>query len=152
MYDLAPDRPWDAITFHPYANFDRDGKIDPVNLASDDPGTDLRTKEIDKIRAGMVAKGDGHKPIWITEYGWDRLPEEQAKHFNALINWLSTRPWVTVAHIHMLHDTYDVGSPQHYGLTYLEPFKPDITSETNFKPKPFFYDAFKNHPRFISQF
>lgn len=145
LYDLAPEKPFDAITFHPYASYDRDGKINPQDVAQDDKGSGLRTKEIDNIRAGMVAKGDGNKPIWITEYGWDKPPAEQAQKLKAFMDWVSVRPWITLAHIHMLHDIYD----SHYGLTSLQPSTGDVTAQTSFIPKQPFYDTFKNYPRTI---
>jgi hypothetical protein len=143
LYEQADERPWDAITFHPYGGGAADADPAPSDLASDDPGTGLRTAEIDRLRAGMVAQGDGAKPIWITEYGWMRDPASQATRLRAALTWMASRPWITTAHLHMLHDAYG----ETYGLTSTIPPGGPSGPRTQFVPKQPYYDAFKSFPR-----
>ncbi len=143
LYEQAPDRPWDAITFHPYGAGAADGDAKPDDVAWDDPGTGLRTGEIDRLRAGMLPLGDGHKPLWITEYGWMRDPPDQARRLRAALSWMATRPWIGAAHLHMLHDAYG----ETYGLMGTVPPGSPSGPHTRFVPKQPFYDAFKHFPR-----
>ena len=72
LYDLAPERPWDAIAYHPYG-----GPMAPTRRPGVSPptsGTGLFTLEMDRIHDEMAARGDDAKPLWITEYGWERDP------------------------------------------------------------------------------
>jgi hypothetical protein len=141
LYDLAPDHPWDAVAYHPYGG--PDGADAPAwGLASDDPGTGLFTLEMDRLHAEMAARGDEAKPLWITEYGWERDPAIQGERLRATLSWMATRPWITQAHLHMLHDQ----GTETFGLTRLEPPGP-ITGTTRFLPKLPFYNAFKEYPR-----
>jgi hypothetical protein len=141
LYDLVPDRPWDAVAYHPYGGPDG-ADAPPWGLAPDDPGTGLYTLEIDRLHSEMEARGDGAKPIWITEYGWERDPATQAQRLRAALSWMATRPWITQAHLHMLHDQ----GTEVFGLTRLDPPGP-ITRDTRFVPKVPFYDAYKQYPR-----
>jgi hypothetical protein len=143
LYEQADDRPWDAITFHPYGGVAADADPVPADIAADDPGTGLRTAEIERVRAGMVALGDGAKPMWITEYGWMRDPTTQATRLRLALAWMAARPWITMAHLHMLHDAYG----ETYGLTATMPPGGPSGPRTRFVPKQPFYDAFKNYPR-----
>ncbi len=141
LYDLAPDRPWDAVAYHPYGGPDG-ADAPPWGLAADDGGTGLYTLEIDRMHNEMAARGDEAKPLWITEYGWERDPPTQAARLRAALNWMASRPFITQAHLHMLHDQ----GTERFGLTRLEPPGP-ITSTTRFIPKVPFYQAFKEYPR-----
>jgi hypothetical protein len=141
LYDLAPDRPWDAIAYHPYGGPDG-ADAPPWGRAADDPGTGLYTAEMDRIHAEMTALGDGHKPQWITEYGWERDPPTQAARLRAALSWMASRPYITQAHLHMLHDQ----GTETFGLTRLDP-PGEITRQTRFVPKVPFYQAFKDYPR-----
>jgi hypothetical protein len=143
LYEQAEERPWDAVTFHPYGGGAADADPAPRDLARDDRGTGLRTAEIDRLRAGMVEKGDGAKPIWITEYGWMRDPASQASRLRATLAWMATRPWITAAHLHMLHDAYG----ETYGLLATIPPGGPSGPRTQFVPKQPYYDAFKFFPR-----
>jgi hypothetical protein len=147
LYEQAPERPWDAVAFHSYGGGAVDGEVLPQDVAADDPGTGQRTAEIDRIRAGMVAQGDGHKPLWITEYGWERHPVAQAEHLRTMLWWMGIRPWIAAAHLHMLHDTYDEYGPQYYGLLATVPPGTPIGPQTRFVPKQPFYDMFRIVPR-----
>ncbi len=141
LYDLAPDRPWDAIAYHPYGG--PDGADAPAwGVAADDGGTGLYTLEMDRLHTEMAARGDAAKPLWITEYGWEADPAGQAARLRAALGWMASRPYVTQAHLHMLHDQ----GTERFGLTRLDP-PGDITSRTRFVPKVPFYQAFKDYPR-----
>lgn len=141
LYDLAPDHPWDAVAYHPYGG--PDGADAPAwALASDDGGTGLYTGEMDRLHDEMAARGDGAKPLWITEYGWERDPPTQAARLRAALSWMASRPWISQAHLHMLHDQ----GTERFGLTRLDP-PGAITRSTRFVPKVPFYDAFKQYPR-----
>ncbi|HZU05523.1 MAG TPA: beta-galactosidase [Chloroflexota bacterium] len=144
LYELAPERPWDAVAYHPYGG--PNGADAPAwGLASDDGGTGLYTLEMDRLHAEMAARGDATKPLWITEYGWERDPPTQAARLRAALSWMASRPWITQAHLHMLHDQ----GTERFGLTRLEPPGP-ITRNTRFIPKTPFYEAFKEYPRAAS--
>jgi hypothetical protein len=143
LYEQAEERPWDAITMHPYGGGAADADPSPHELAMDDPGTGLRTGEVDRIRAGMVEKGEWQKPIWITEYGWMRDPTTQARRLQAMLTWMASRPWITAAHLHMLHDAYG----ETYGLLSTVPPGGPSGPRTRFVPKQPFYDTFKQFPR-----
>jgi hypothetical protein len=141
LYDLAPERPWDAVAYHPYGGPDG-ADAPPWGLSPDDGGTGLYTLEMDRLQTEMAARGEGHKPLWITEYGWERDPPTQAARLLAALHWMASRPFITQAHLHMLHDQ----GTERFGLTRLEPPGP-ITPTTRFVPKTPFYDAFKEYPR-----
>jgi hypothetical protein len=141
LYDLAPDRPWDAIAYHPYGGPDG-ADAPPWGLAADDGGTGLYTAEMDRIHQEMAARGDDAKPLWITEYGWERDPQTQATRLRAALSWMASRPYITQAHLHMLHDQ----GTERFGLTTLDP-PGTITRTTRFVPKVPFYQAFKEYPR-----
>jgi polysaccharide biosynthesis protein PslG len=143
LADQAPERPWDAVAFHAYGGGVVDGEVLPRDVAADDPGTAQRTAEIERLRTGMVEQGDGQKPVWITEYGWQRHPRDQAEHLRAMIAWMAARPWITTAHLHMLHDTYDEYGAQYYGLLATLPTGVPIGPQTQFVPKQPFYDTFR---------
>jgi len=55
---------FDVWSTHPY--------MGPSNAAPETPddGNDWILDHVRAIRALMVAKGDGNKPIWFTEFGW----------------------------------------------------------------------------------
>ncbi len=144
LYDLADSgtKPWDAVTFHPYPEGAGDGLIQLKDVSADDPGTGERTAEIDRIHNGLISMESRNIPVWITEYGWDRPAIVQARLLANMMKWMATRPWIERAHLHMLHDTFDEGQYQEYGLTALSD-KGDITSKTRFIPKEPFYNAFK---------
>jgi hypothetical protein len=141
LYDLAPERPWDAVAYHPYGG--PDGADAPAwGLAPDDGGTGLYTLEMDRLHDEMAARGDGAKPLWITEFGWERDPPTQAARLRAALAWMASRPWITQAHLHMLHDQ----GTERFGLTRLDRPGP-ITASTRFIRKTPFYEAFKEYPR-----
>lgn len=58
MYEHGAGPHIDGIAIHPY-------------------GSPLHWQAIRDTRRVMVENGDGHKPIWITEYGWSSGSEEE---------------------------------------------------------------------------
>lgn len=130
----ADHRPWDAVAFHPYNPHERD-----------DNGALLGVRQtaIDRLREGMVERGDAHKSIWITEYGWEEPPATQAVLLRQTIRFFQSRDYIAMAHLHMLHDW----QRERYGLLKTVPdvfgFGP-IEHTTRFEPKEPFYSAFRS--------
>jgi hypothetical protein len=130
---------WDAISLHPY-NLDGekgpDGNFSPISR-----------KTIEMVRQYMVNRGEGHKPIWITEMGVQSDPTSQANLLKVAWDWLGAQPYITMIVLHMLHDW----SEEHYGLMTTQPetyqYKGDITPQTKFIPKQPFYNAYKDYPK-----
>ncbi len=90
MYKFNGAAYFDALSIHPYGN-----------------GSALNYKWIDEIRNTMVQHGDEHKPLWLTEYGWniDQLTEKQHGEFvQECLTYLQKTPFITIAHIHTLND------------------------------------------------
>ncbi|MGH9158079.1 MAG: cellulase family glycosylhydrolase [Acidimicrobiales bacterium] len=63
-YDAGMGGFFDVLSTHPY--------MAPTNAPPDlaDDGTIWRMDHVRAVRALMVARGDGAKPIWFTEFGW----------------------------------------------------------------------------------
>ncbi len=130
---------WDAISLHPY-NLDgekgQDGNYTPISQ-----------KKIERVRQTMIDRGEGAKPIWITEMGVESDPTSQANLLKVAWDWLGAQPYITIVVLHMLHDW----SEEYYGLMTTEPqtykYRGDITPQTKFIPKQPFYDAYKNYPK-----
>lgn len=129
--------PWDAIAIHPYNwNFT--------------PGEGVRPLEINYDRVIALhdlqkRRGDGDQKIWITEYGWNNAPEDQARNLLVALDWMKRQPYIQFAHLHMLHDWNEVPL-DFFGLMRIVPDAygvPRLTPETRFEPKQPFYDAFK---------
>lgn len=144
MYDASepvlgtPDRPWDAVAFHPYnvqGEVDEQGNLRPLRIAA-----------IQRLRQGMIERGDRHKSIWITEYGWQIEAEQQAVAFRQAMAWLQSRTYIAFAHLHMLHDWQF----ETYGLMRTVPDRfgvGPIDAATRFEPKDPFYSSFRNYRR-----
>jgi hypothetical protein len=128
-------RPFDAIAFHPY----QASVPDPT---PDAPFSGIRKNRVDQLRQLMVDRGDANKPIWLTEVGWQSTPEKQSLYLKDTFDWLARRPYVTMVHLHMLHD-WDA---ELYGLVKT---KEDIywvrplNKYDTFEPKQPYYDTFK---------
>jgi hypothetical protein len=144
LYDVADawlgpgQRPWDALAFHPY-DTGRQRDADGVALS-------LRFAEIERIRAEMVARGDGHKPIWLTEYGWEAEPAAQAAALRRALRWLVQHDYVSMAHLHMLHDW----ERERFGLMRTVPEvyqRGPLDKATRFEPKEPFYSAYRSFRR-----
>ncbi|HAX24839.1 MAG TPA: hypothetical protein DCX80_07345 [Chloroflexi bacterium] len=135
------NEPWDAVSIHPYNWYFIAGPgIEPEEISY---------RRIGDLRNLMVARGDGAKPIWITEYGWVTDVENQARNLRAAVDWMKRQPYIEFAHLHMLHDWNEVPVdlfglmeivPDEHGGRWLGP-------HTTFRPKPVYYDAFKHLPR-----
>lgn len=136
----GPDhRPWDAISYHPYGALKvrgPDGKV--VGLAP---------APIEKLRARMVAAGDRTKKLWITEYGWEAEPQEQADYLRQAFAWFLAQDYIEVADLHMLHDW----SGERFGLLTTNPpiygSGRDITAQTIFVPKEPYYSTYRDFPK-----
>lgn len=106
---------YDALGAHPGSN-----NNSPDHFWPDNPGpdgwTDHRSfyfRRIEDIRAVMVANGESHKPIWVTEFGWttanqapgyeygnDNSEAEQAAYLTRAFEIARTEwPWVTAMYI-----------------------------------------------------
>ena len=132
-------RPFDAIAYHPYL----DTLPDPTQ---DAPFSGIRKNRIDQLRALMVARGDGNKPIWLTEVGWQDTPEKQSLFLKDTFDWVARRPYITLVHLHMLHDwdaeLYGLVKPKEK-IYWTRPLNKDDT----FEPKQPYYDTYKNYDK-----
>jgi hypothetical protein len=135
------DRPWEAIAYHPYPV---PNGIDPAN-----PDLPLDFARIDELRRRMTENGHGAIPLWITELGFSKAPEEQAYRLRQSLSFLAARDDIELACVHALHDwDEDEPAPAGYGLMAADP-RPgeDHTPPTTFIPKEPYYSAFKTYPR-----
>ncbi len=130
---------WDAVAYHPYTDqkqFEPDGSPSP-----------LYKTRLEALRQLMIDHGDGNKPIWITEIGWDYQPKIQAAYLKSAFDWLDQRPYVTVVAVHLLNDWNE----ETYGLMTTVPnlyhTNLDFTANTTLVPKQPFYDAYKYYPK-----
>jgi hypothetical protein len=57
MYDAGAAGTFDVLSLHPYT------------FPEAPPGHDTLFADLPDAHAAMVANGDGHKPIWLTEFG-----------------------------------------------------------------------------------
>ena len=130
---------WDAVSLHPY---NLDGEKTPGGIFAP-----ISEKTILQVRQAMVDRGEGNKPIWITEMGVQSDPKSQADLLKVAWDWLGAQPYITMVTLHMLHDW----SEERYGLMTTDPetyqYKGDITPQTKFIPKQPYYDAYKNYPK-----
>ncbi|HEX2913639.1 MAG TPA: beta-galactosidase [Chloroflexia bacterium] len=139
----GPDKrayPWDAVGYHPY-NLDRElspstGQVAPIDRS-----------RIENMHQIMIQYGEGNKPIWITEIGFQSDPVNQAGMLREAFDWFKSKSYISMVILHMLHDW----SEEFYGLMSTTPetyqYKGDITPQTRFTPKQPFYDAYKNYPK-----
>ncbi len=135
------NEPWDAVSLHPYV----------WNYTYEEYGRDLELNydRIVWLRELIVARGDGDKPVWITEYGWNNDVEDQARNLPAAFDWLKRQPWIEFAHLHMLHD-WNEEALDAFGLMAIKPDGygvPRLTPEAIFYPKQPYYDRFKDYPK-----
>jgi hypothetical protein len=132
-------RPWDAISFHPYGSIMKQGANGQVAAIIPGPIQDVRKR--------MVDAGDANKKLWITEYGWETTPDQQAAFLQQGLPWLLSQDYIEVANLHMLHDW----TGEHYGLLTTEPpiygTGRDIDASTRFVPKEPYFSAYKNFPK-----
>ena len=147
VYNLSEEaygkgnEPWDAISIHPY-NFE-------YRAGSGERPLEINYDRVVWLRDLMVAREDGDKKIWVTEYGWYLDEQQQAQNLPPALDWLQAQPYIEFAHIHMLHDWTDERG-QVFGLMEIVPDANGeryLSPETEFRAKPLFYNAFKNYPR-----
>jgi hypothetical protein len=134
--------PWDAIAYHPYnehgAGF-ADPDVEPI-----------RYDRIEELRELMVERSGLEMKMWITEYGWYGEPRDQANNLVEVLDWMREQPYIEFAHLHMLHDWHETDEAEHYGLMSIVPNEDGETvlePGTQFEPKPYFYEAFRQYPR-----
>lgn len=110
---------FDAIADHPYGS----------------SAEDLRSK-LRELRNIMVANGDGHKPLWLTEYGWwveQNQENWQSDILNTYLNVLQEPEFSYVTEANLLAIS-DFGEPTGgFGLL-----------DVNLRPKPAAY-TFQSH-------
>jgi len=133
----AANRPFDALAYHPY-NHDRHKDKNGRELS-------LNKARVDQLRLMMVEKGDGGKPIWLTELGWETTqvsPGLAAEQLTDAFAFVDSRPYVTILTIHMLHDWTE----ERYGLMRTVPdvfYKGPLTPDLKFEPKQPYYNSYK---------
>ena len=132
-------RPWDAISFHPYGSIMKQGAGGQIAAIIPEP--------IQAVRKRMVDAGDANKKLWITEYGWETTPDQQAAFLLQGLPWLLAQDYIEIANLHMLHDW----TGEHYGLLATDiPIYGsgrNIDGSTRFVPKEPYFSAFKNFPK-----
>ncbi len=104
---------FDALATHPYSQ--RGASCSGVSQSID------RSK-VERMRNEMVARGGSNKKIWLTEYGWNSVPNgcmpqnDQAQFLRDALTWIQSKDYIEVANIHMLHDWSNSGGREGYGL------------------------------------
>jgi hypothetical protein len=102
MPDKEPDRYFDAVTLHPY----------PRVGDGDDYHRVINLEQLFEFQGMLASKGDGEKPLWITEYGWDLTKTDQSAQAQRLVralNWLTagSLDFVPLAVHHLLYDAFE---------------------------------------------
>lgn len=109
LYALGCGDSFDAVAVHPY---NHQGPIDADGLRA--------------IRAVLLSHDDGHKPLWVTEYGWDNAHpiEARARWLKESLDILSDPEfaYVTQSSYHTIID-FDATE---YGLC-AAPLRPRLT-------------------------
>jgi hypothetical protein len=108
MYAAVPNlgEYFDAMAIHPYGG-------DPGLADSSDPDTDPRD-EVEQAHADLVARGDGDKPLWVTEIGWSTCSDpsicvtqtQQAQYLERFLGLTRTvwRSYVKAVFVYDLRD------------------------------------------------
>ena len=124
------------ILIHDQKQFEPDGSPSP-----------LYKTRLEALHQLMIDHGDGSKPIWVTEIGWEYTPQVQAAYLKSAFEWLDQRPYVTVVAVHLLNDWNE----ETYGLMTTVPnlyhTTLNFTATTTLVPKQPFYDAYKYYPK-----
>jgi hypothetical protein len=143
LYDHGVHGFFDVISTHPYQGHSNS----PPETADD--GSEYTLTHVAAVHQLMVARGDGAKPIWFTEYGWSSHPntsatpywqmgvteQQQGDYLIRTLRWVAQNaPYVTNAFWYNDLDTQfgDVHG-DNYGLL-----------RTNLSPKPA-YTALKSY-------
>lgn len=126
IYDYGGRDYFDAVAAHPYGGSGQGlPYFDQVHL--------------ENIHNVLVSHGDGHKPIWVTEYGWWVGPsqeQQQAQWLQATLDLISQPQYdyVTIMTYHTISD-FTPNADSGMGLCHV-----------NLSPKPAF-NTFKNYPK-----
>jgi hypothetical protein len=104
LYDLGVGGSFDVMATHPYQG------IASAAPETPDDGTKYTLAHVVAVRELMIARGDGAKPIWFTEFGWSAhatpvgapnwrrgvTDAEQGDYFVRTLRWVATHaPYVT---------------------------------------------------------
>jgi hypothetical protein len=129
MYEAMPDLGsyFDAMAVHPYGgkpavDSDAGNTEDPVDLVED-------------AHRDLVARGDGDKPIWVTEIGWPTCSggdncvndAQQASYLRTFLNLAATtwRSYVRAVFIYGLRDL--APAPLNDPYAWYGLLRPDLT-------------------------
>ncbi len=114
LYDAVPGFGafFDGIAVHPYAGPQAPARYTPGR------GDRYQTRRIERLREILVRRGDGAKPVWITEIGWSTCPaspacvseRRQALHLAQLFR-LASRSWPWVSGV-VVYSMADHGAPR----------------------------------------
>lgn len=130
MYDNGAKDYMDAVSIHPYC--------DPNPPEYPNEGTwGNAFWKLQWFRDLMVERGDGHKKIWITEFGWptnDVSDEEQADYLVRALTMAKNWGWVETVVIFSWMDS--ASANLYFGLVR-EKYSPPYTSENFCKPSLF---------------
>ncbi|MGN6562389.1 MAG: hypothetical protein ACTHMU_06990 [Thermomicrobiales bacterium] len=137
----AQDRVWDAVAYHPYPI--------PGGISGENPAVPIDINRINRLRLEMERNGTPGRPIWITEFGWSRSPEEQAVRLRNALAWFAGRTDIELVCLHQLLDwSGDDPAPDGYGLMRADPRPPEENPPpTTLTPKEPYYSAFRDYPR-----
>jgi hypothetical protein len=134
MYDHGAGPHIDGIAIHPY---DWDS----------DPDHAIHWRGILDARATMVANGDGHKPLWINEWGWNGDHAVTATKVDQVLHELKKPGWhfLEMANYLVLNDGSGVEEyglvdedlhprPGYYAFQGVSRTFPDVTYSTVLNP------------------
>jgi hypothetical protein len=127
--------PFDAVAYHPYTP-------EKCQIELKSKRVSMNMTGVERLRRLMVEHGDADKPIWLTEVGWLGSPEIQTRCLEESFDYIANRPFITLAHVHMLHDW----ESEQFGLMSVKEnifWKRPLKVTDEFIPKQPFYDAFK---------
>jgi hypothetical protein len=116
------------------------------------------------VRDLMVANGDGHKPIWISEMNWNAAPEgveprygrvtpaQQARYLPlAYDRVLAEWPWVGVANTWYLKRATDAWEQNGQPEAYFRLLAPDFTPQPVYTAMQEYTAALPLDPRTATQ-
>ncbi len=135
MYAAGAGGAFDALGIHPYQG--------PAAEPPEAPPAEhpYRITNVERVREVMVAHGDGHKPVWFTEFGWTTGAGEgwsagvdeatQADYLRRAITMVQQRyAYVTHAFVFTIRDRDDWTAYENdFGLLRLDgTAKPALTA------------------------